>query len=139
MARSQVTFDRFDAQTRDEAIDLLKTLDEGRGHEVGLAVGGELAGILRRFVAVGLEAGGVAYGPLDAELTPEQAGSILGISRPLVVQRMDDGRLPFRYVGSHRRCTLNDVLSLKAAEDSHDRLMRQMYGELEDLAAEPGL
>jgi hypothetical protein len=30
---------------------------------------------------------------------------------------MDDGRLPFRYEGKHRRCKLEDVVMLKAAED----------------------
>ena len=36
-------------------------------------------------------------------LSPTEASAILGISRPLVVLRMDRGDLPFRYVGKHRR------------------------------------
>lgn len=39
----------------------------------------------------------------DRELSPN--GAHLGVSRPLVVHRMDVGDLPFRYVGKHRRAT----------------------------------
>lgn len=49
----------------------------------------------------------------DQELSPNDAADILGISRPLVVHRMDVGDLPFRYVGKHRRAKLTDVLALK--------------------------
>ena len=53
----------------------------------------------------------------DQELSPTEASAILGISRPLVVHRMDVGDLPFRYVGKHRRASLKDVLALKAKLD----------------------
>ena len=52
----------------------------------------------------------------DEELSPEQAAAILGISRPLVVRRMDNGLLPFRYVGARRRCRFSDVLKLQREE-----------------------
>lgn len=48
----------------------------------------------------------------DQELSPNDAAAILGVSRPLVVHRMDVGDLPFRYVGKHRRAKLKDVLGL---------------------------
>lgn len=50
----------------------------------------------------------------DQGLSPTEISPILGISRPLVVLRMDRGDLPFRYVGKHRRALLKDVLALKA-------------------------
>lgn len=50
----------------------------------------------------------------DQEVSPTEASAILGISRPLVVHRMEIGDLPFRYVGKHRRASLKDVLALKA-------------------------
>lgn len=51
------------------------------------------------------------------EISPEKAAEILGISRPLVYQRMDSGKLPFRLVGRHRRVLVNDVMILKRLED----------------------
>lgn len=45
----------------------------------------------------------------DQELSPTEASTILGISRPLVVHRMDIGDLPFRYaediIVNHRLLT----------------------------------
>ena len=73
--------------------------------------------LVRELTDVVLRHPGVVIAPLDRELSPEAAGKILGISRPLVVRRMDDGRLPFRYEGKHRRCKLEDVFKLKAAEE----------------------
>ena len=49
----------------------------------------------------------------DAEISPEDAAAILGISRPLVRRRMDVGDLPFRRIGTHRRVRLADVLALR--------------------------
>ena len=133
MSASQVKFDSFDEPTRSQAIAALKVLDADDGHDVKLLVGSGLAQILRRFVQVALDAGGVAYGPLSSDLSPEQAGKILGISRPLVVQRMEDGRLLFHYVGAHRRCSLKDVLELKVVEDKQNQIMHQLYDELDAL------
>ncbi len=74
----------------------------------------------------------------DQELSPNDAARVLGVSRPLVVHRMDVGDLPFRYVGKHRRAKLKDVLDLKnkiaaqrvamevLAEDAED--IKQRYG-----------
>jgi excisionase family DNA binding protein len=54
----------------------------------------------------------------DAEISPEDAAAILGISRPWVRRRMDSGVLPFRRIGAHRRVRLSDVLDLKRKEQS---------------------
>jgi hypothetical protein len=45
----------------------------------------------------------------DQELSPNDTADILGVSRPLVVHRMDVGDLPFRYVGKHRRTKLGGI------------------------------
>ena len=59
----------------------------------------------------------------DRELSPNDAADILGISRPLVVHRMDVGDLPFRYVGKHRRAKLTDVLTLKTTMDAQRKAL----------------
>lgn len=69
----------------------------------------------------------------DQELSPNDAAAILGISRPLVVHRMDLGDLPFRYVGKHRRAKLRDVLALKATLDAQRRAMAALAEDAEDL------
>jgi hypothetical protein len=69
----------------------------------------------------------------DQELSPNDAADILGISRPLVVHRMDGGDLPFRYVGKHRRTKLKDVLALKARTDAQRSAMESLVDDAEDL------
>jgi hypothetical protein len=69
----------------------------------------------------------------DQELSPTEASTILGISRPLVVLRMDRGDLPFRYVGKHRRASLKDVLALKAKLDPQRAAMEALAEDAQDL------
>jgi len=75
----------------------------------------------------------------DQELSPNDAASILGISRPLVVHRMDIGDLPFRYVGKHRRATLRDVLALKIKIDAQRAAMEALADDSEDLKRHYGV
>ncbi|AJC82307.1 hypothetical protein IE4803_PB00253 (plasmid) [Rhizobium etli bv. phaseoli str. IE4803] len=75
----------------------------------------------------------------DQELSPTDASTILGISRPLVVLRMDRGDLPFRYVGKHRRAKLKDVLALKAKLDARQKSLNALAEDTEDLIVNHGL
>ncbi len=75
----------------------------------------------------------------DEEISPNDAASILGVSRPLVVHRMDVGDLPFRYVGKHRRATLRDVLALKTKIDAQRAAMEALAGDAEDLKPRYGV
>jgi len=75
----------------------------------------------------------------DQELSPSEASAILGISRPLVVLRMNRGDLPFRYVGKHRRALLKDVLALKAKLDVRRKAMEDLASDAEDLHARYGI
>ncbi|MEO5679194.1 MAG: helix-turn-helix domain-containing protein [Acidimicrobiales bacterium] len=53
----------------------------------------------------------------DGELTTQQAGELLGISRTYVVRLVDAGKLPGHRVGTHRRLRVADVLAYKAKRD----------------------
>ncbi|MFZ5685527.1 MAG: DNA-binding protein [Pseudomonadota bacterium] len=75
----------------------------------------------------------------DAEVTPNDAAAILGMSRPLVVHRMEIGDLPFRYVGKHRRARLADVLALKAKLEAQRAALRALADDTEELARDHGL
>lgn len=75
----------------------------------------------------------------DAEVTPEDAARILGISRPLVRRRMDVGALPFRRVGAHRRIRLADVLALRAREEPVREALEALAVDNDDLERTYGL
>lgn len=118
-----------DESTRQQADRLHRQLRDAIGSDsVMLRLEGPMIGIFRDVTALMEKFPGFAMAPLADEMTPEQAGKILGISRPLVVRRMDDGRLPFRYEGTHRRCKLVDVIKLKAIEDKQAEALRELAG-----------
>jgi excisionase family DNA binding protein len=137
MGSARVRFESIDESTQRQAQALARKLRAAGGKRLTVQMEGQLAELFERIAGVIAEVDGLAYGGLAAELSPEQAGRILGISRPLVVRRMDDGRLPFTYVGAHRRCNLEDVLRLKVREEKQAEALRELGEGIEDLDFRP--
>jgi len=59
----------------------------------------------------------VSIVPEHQELTTQRAANMLGVSRPFMVRLLEEDKLPFHMVGSHRRVYLKDVLAYKARRD----------------------
>ena len=70
----------------------------------------------------------------DAEMSTQQAADLLQMSRPHLVKLLEEGLIPFRKVGSHRRLLLGDILSYEARQKErradHLRLLAQQAQEL---------
>ena len=64
---------------------------------------------------------GVALTPLHAELTTRQAAGLLQISRTHLVRLLDEGRIPCRKVGAHRRVRVRDILDYRRETESRRR------------------
>jgi excisionase family DNA binding protein len=106
------------------------------GSRETVAVPALAAGIIGDILARLSETDQIALLAEDAEVSPEDAAAILGISRPLVRRRMDAGVLPFRRVGAHRRLRLSDVLDLKRREEPVRTALNDLRADTEALAAD---
>jgi len=80
---------------------------------------------------------GVAVVPVHHELTTHEAAALLHVSRPHLIRMLDEGRLPFRRVGSHRRVRFDDVAAFRAREEARrEALLARIAKESQDLGLE---
>ncbi len=73
---------------------------------------------------------GITLIPENAELTTVQAADILNVSRPFLIKLLEEGQIPHRKVGKHRRIRMEDVMNYKQAID------RERKAVLDRLAAD---
>ena len=106
------------------------TTANGTALELPTSVAEDLAAVLQ--AAADGERALVFRSPND--LTTEQAASVLGVSRPTVVRLIDEGKLPARMVGTHRRVTLSDVAAYRQESTARRReALEEMTQQAEEL------
>jgi len=120
---------------RKDAVALRSAL-QLEGDQVSVSLSRSTAEMVARFVdaqAAGQEV--VVTGGLQ-EVTTTQAAKMLGMSRPQVAKLLEQGRLPYRLVGTHHRIP---VAAIRAFLDIESKRMHAAMAELVALQNELGL
>jgi len=74
--------------------------------------------------------------PHHAELATQEAAELLNVSRPFVVKLLDEGQIPSRLVGKHRRVLFKDVVTYR---DEHFRARSAVLDRMAAIDQELGL
>jgi excisionase family DNA binding protein len=67
------------------------------------------------------------------EITPRQAAELLGVSRPFLLHLLEREHIPYRYVGSHRRIRLQDLLAYTSEQERRDRILDELTAQAQEL------
>ena len=77
---------------------------------------------------------GVTLISTDAELTTQQAADLARVSRPFFIKLLEEGKIPYRKVGSHRRILYRDIARYNQVEETRRvNVMEELVAETKRL------
>lgn len=80
-----------------------------------------VVGLLSRILANLANGEGVAVIPVDRELSTQKAADMLNVSRPFLIRLLEEGRIDFRLVGTHRRVKTASLLRYLSQDEAERR------------------
>lgn len=123
------TFHQGIAQKRGQSVELrLSEYDEV------ITIPGKALELLEFILASMAQGKAVSLVPSDSELSTQQAADMLNVSRPHLVKLLEQGLIPFKKVGSHRRVQLEHLLRYEqqraGQQQQHLQFLAQQAQEL---------
>lgn len=98
----------------------LRIVDDGSG-QATVKLPAPAVGLLLRILEEMARGNAVTIIPVHAELTTQEAADMLNISRPSLIQLLDDGKIEYRRVGTHRRVRFEALMKYKRRMDEQRR------------------
>jgi excisionase family DNA binding protein len=92
---------------------------EGDSHDIPQ----HLYQLLLRILNLLREGKAISVVPYMQELTTQEAANAIGMSRQFLVRLLEDGKIPFHRVGTHRRIYLKDLLEFRKKRDTSRRAL----------------
>jgi len=76
----------------------------------------------------------VVVKPLNEELTTQKAAEFLRVSRPFLIKILENGEIPHRKVGKHRRVLLSDLEDYKRRIDEKRlKILAELTAQAQEL------
>lgn len=111
------------------------------GVELRVQIGGEtlrlpkgVDDLLYHLLAEMAQGNAVTIIPVHAELTTQEAADYLNVSRPYLIRLLEEGRLPFSMVGTHRRIKFSDLAAYrKKSDEERKRVMKELAAQAQEM------
>jgi excisionase family DNA binding protein len=98
----------------------LRILDDDLG-QATVKLPAPAVGLLLRILEEMALGNAVTIIPVHAELTTQEAADMLNISRPSLIHLLEDGKIEYRRVGTHRRVRFEELMKYKRQLDEQRR------------------
>lgn len=67
-------------------------------------------------------------------LTTQEAANLLNVSRPYLITSLEEGKLPYRKVGTRRKILFEDLMNYKGKDDAERlKILNKLTEEAQDL------
>ena len=114
--------------------DLRLRVEQGASKGETIAIPMPALRLLANILSEMAKGNSVTLVPIHSELTSQQAADLLNVSRPYLIGLLDEGRIPFRLVGQHRRVRLDDLMAYKRRDDeARRRVADELTAEAQQL------
>jgi len=142
---SKESADRSFKEEEGKVLDLLRKAVERDEHatrlsvtvgkeEVDMPLPRHFTTLILELLAEVAQGHSVSVSAEDEELTTSEAAELLNVSRPHLVKLLEEGKIPFRKVGTHRRVRRKDVLRYKQKQrEEAEEAMQNLTDQAQEL------
>jgi excisionase family DNA binding protein len=93
------------------------TIQGSSGSSNELVLPGDIMNLMLTVLTQVSQGNAISLVPIHQEISTQQAAELLSVSRPHLVKLLEQGDIPYRKVGSHRRVKLTDVMDYRKQVD----------------------